>query len=137
MSPIVSIIFCDSIQNNFINGKPTPVISRPLKAITPYNLPGNFTFSIYCSIEGIKTDKKHWFRIEVKDTKNATILSTSNAELPMTPDVVELPMIEFAADLRNVVLLDSGDITAIVYVDDEKCGEEILKVIKREDINNG
>lgn len=137
MNPIVSIIFCDSIQNNFINGKPTPVISRPLKAITPYNLPGNFTFSLYCSIEGIKSDKKHWFRIEVKDTNSATILSTSNAELPITPDGAELPIIEFAADLRNVVLFDSGTVTAIVYIDDEKYGEETLKVIKREEINNG
>ncbi len=136
MDPNVSIIFCDSIQNNITNGKPTPVISRPLKSITPYRIPGNFSFSLYCSIEGLDADKKHWLRIEVKDTKNKTILSTSNAEVPTVPDAAEIPMVEFSVDFRNVVFLEPGNVTATVYVDDEKCSEGTLIVNQRKDTSS-
>ena len=42
-----SIIFCDSIQNNIVNGKLSPAISRPLSSIIPYAIPGNYSFSLY------------------------------------------------------------------------------------------
>ena len=128
-----SIIFCDSIQNNIVNGKLSPAISRPLSSIVPYAIPGNYSFSLYCSIENLSANTSHSFKIEVIAPDGNIIFQTSDIEIGASMNVAGsvFTPIEFAVDIRNTVVLPEGEYTAKVYVDGSLKGENKLPVFSR------
>lgn len=128
-----SIIFCDSIQNNVVNGKLSPAISRPLSSIVPYAIPGNYSFSLYCSIENLPADTNHTFRIEVVAPEGNIIFQTNDIEVGSGMNVAGsvFTPIEFAVDIRNTVVLATGEYTAKVYVDGSLIEEKKLPVFSR------
>ena len=131
MSVNASIVFCDSIQSSIINGKLSPTISRPLSYITPISIPSNYTFAIYCSLEGLERDKKHVLRIEVKDPDNLLIMSATNLELPSIEDINSkvYPRVEISIDMRNVVIMHAGTFKAEIYDNDDSICVEELQVL--------
>lgn len=128
----VSIIFCDAIQSNIINGRMVPSVIGPLTSIAPYSIPGNYTFSVYCSIANILVDSpKHNFRVTIKDTNEEVIFDTKEIDITQNLEKVGnyFAPIDCSIEIRNIVIKKTGNFIAEVYLDGEKKASQNLKVI--------
>lgn len=132
MEAKATIIFCDSIVNNMSNGRITPSILRPLTNIIPRNIPGNYTFAVFFSIENISLGN-HKLHIVLNDTKGNILFDTNDIELNPSLNTVGdyYAPIEISAEVRNAVIENDGEITAIVYLDGNNIGSQKLEVIKQ------
>lgn len=123
-----TIIFCDKIVDNLSNGRITPSISNPFKSITPINIPGNYTFSIFFSIENIPIEKKE-LQITLYDTNNIKVLDTNiiNLQSFNTINNVYAPVV-MAAEIRNAIIEKTGCFTAEIKIDNQLVAKEKLEV---------
>ena len=123
-----TIIFCDNIINNLSNGRTIPSISNPLKNITPRNIPGNYTFSIFFSIENIPTEKKE-LQIELYNTDEIKVMDTNIIRLQdfNAIDNVYTPIV-ISAEIRNTIIENPGCFTAKIKIDNQLIAEEKLEV---------
>lgn len=125
-----TIIFCDKILDNTSNGGNVPSISNPFKSITPRNIPGNYTFSIFFSIENIPVEKKE-LQISLYNTEKIKVLDTNVIKL-QDFNIIEnvYAPIVISADARNAIIEKPGCFIAEVKIDNELVATESLEVIK-------
>lgn len=126
-----TIIFCDNIIDNISNGRMTPSISTPLNSITPRNIPGNYTFSIFFSIENIPTEKKE-LQISLYDTNRIKVLDTNMIKLQdfNTVNNIYAPIV-MCAEVRNAVIENPGCFTAEIKIDNKQIATKKLEVHAR------
>ncbi|MFR7390328.1 MAG: hypothetical protein ACLUTU_16205 [Blautia faecis] len=67
---------------------PQQQIVKPLQALTPIAIPGNFSFAIACSIAGFDTSKENSVKIMFLDPSNNVLYDTGdvNFQLPTEPN---------------------------------------------------
>lgn len=125
-----NITFCDNIILNMSNNKMTPCISKPLKSITPRNIPGNYTFSIFLSVENVSQEHND-LQVEVYNTENIKVFDTGVLKLSKfnkNNDVYSA--IVMTTEMRNTVIEKPGCFTAKILLDGQLISEERL-VVKR------
>lgn len=123
-----NITFCDNIVSNISNNKITPCVSKPLRNITPRNIPGNYTFSIFLSIENVSQEHKE-LEVEVYNTQNIRVFYTGVIKLDTfnkNNDVYSV--IVLTTELRNIVIESPGCFTAKILLDGQIISEEKLEV---------
>ena len=84
MEYISSFTYCDTIQTEMTPQGPQQQIVKPLQALTPIAIPGNFSFAIACSIAGFDTSKENSVKIMFLDPSNNVLYDTGdvNFQLP-------------------------------------------------------
>ena len=125
-----NIIFCNDVIVNSSNNKKTPGILGPLKSITPRNIPGNYTFSIFLSIENVSQEYKE-LKNEIYNTENIKVFDTGIINLETLnfnkQNKVYFPIV-LTTELRNIVIEKPGCFTAKVLLDGQTIAEEKLTV---------
>lgn len=129
MEPKVNIIFCEALQqSNDTNTVPT--IFNLFTTISPIAIPGNYTFSVLCSVANLsKSVKTLQLKIGVID--GDSLFDTHSVDIchiPLQND--NYPQINIGADLRNVIISKEGQIYADLYADGELIQHNIIDVIK-------
>ena len=76
MEYISSFTYCDTIQTEMTPQGPQQQIVKPLQALTPIAIPGNFSFAIACSIAGFDTSKENSVKIMFLDPSNNVLYDT-------------------------------------------------------------
>lgn len=131
MGASVKIIFCDSFQQSIANGKIVPSLRTPITSITPYAVPGNFSFCIYCSVSGLSVGESKSVELRLVGPDKETIFTTSRIELNemnlKTIDGMYMPL-ELAIDLRNVLIKKKEPLVAQLFVNEEVIESEELIV---------
>lgn len=131
MGASVKIIFCDSFQQSIANGKIVPSLRTPITSITPYAVPGNFSFCIYCSVSGLSVGESKSVELRLVGPDKETIFTTSRIELNemnlKTIDGMYTPL-ELAIDLRNVLIKKKEPLVAQLFVNEEVIESEELIV---------
>lgn len=137
---ISSFVFCDTIQTQLTpNGPQQYQIVNPLQALTPVAVPGNFSFSIACSISGFDINNDHTIKISFLDPEgNTCAIPIDNFkfnahDFQTDPVASSVANISLNIDLRNVVLKYVGKYTARVVFDDNIIGNFFIEVIKQKD----
>lgn len=126
-----NITFCNDVIINVSNNKKTPSVLGPLKSITPRNIPGNYTFSIFLSIENVSQEYRE-LKVEVYNTENIKVFDTGILKLDSfnkNNDVYST--IVLTTELRNIVIERPGCFTAKILLDGQTIAEEKLMVKSR------
>ena len=132
MEPQVEIIFCDGFQNPDASApNRPPSISTPFTSLKPYAIPGNYSFAVYCTIEGLPNPPLC--------TKISLEIGEENGNifLPRTPLPVnaintsgEYASVNMGIDLRNMVISKEGDVYVRIWMEEEIIGEKKIKVFQ-------
>lgn len=123
-----NITFCNDVIVNVFDNKRTPSILSPMKSITPRNIPGNYTFSIFLSIENVSQEYGE-LKVEVYNTENIKVFDTGIIKLDKfnkNNDVYSA--IVLTTELRNIVIEKPGYFTAKILLDGQIIAEEKLMV---------
>lgn len=133
MAKISSFIFCDNVQQQFVqgNGVVGNVIFNlinPLQVLSPYTIPGSFSFSFSIGLSDFDTTIQNTLCIKFRDPFEKIVTELSDVPLPPMPkDVVTLPLeyrsIRFNADIRNALIEHSGLYSMLVIFNNEAIGE--------------
>lgn len=134
MESIVMILFCDMIQTTFNEGKVSQSIVKPISSITPVAVPGNYSFSLYCSIEHLRADSEHELSLEMYAPDGSIMHKIAN--FPIKPEFGlkendYFSTIEIGLDARNAVIPCTGDITAVLFIDGKEVASKKLSVLKK------
>ena len=127
------ILFCSMVQTNVVNGVKTQSVFRPISVIEPASIPGNYTFAVYASVSGLMPDTEHNIKIVVSNTDGKDI---GEFNVPVKNDgssIIEgeaFQPYEIGIDVRNALITKEGDITAVLYVDNDELKRAKLKVCK-------
>ncbi len=133
MKENATVIYCDSIQNQIVNGQMIPNISNPISNITPYAVPGNYSFSIFVKVENIRCDERHILKIDILDTENKLVMESPNIDISKDTMMIVNEFyapITVSMDLRNVVIQSLGYFTTKVYLDGKELASQSLNVLK-------
>lgn len=132
---ISSFVFCDTIQVQLTEQGPRYQIVSPLQALTPIAIPGNFSFSISCSILGFDENTEHELSIYFSSPDD-TVIAKPIDRLIFTPNTIskgisslKIPSVTFNIDLRNIVLNQEGTYKASVLFDQKSIGEYPIEVL--------
>lgn len=126
MRVTAKILFCEKVQITFEEGNVKPIVIGQTTSIVPFSLPGNYSFALYCSVEGLSASLEHKLRLLVYDPNGSTMYESG--EVPIRPGAKFkthgdcFGTIELVVDARNVIIPCIGIIKAILYVD----GNEII-----------
>lgn len=132
MEYISSFIYCDSIQPYITNEgqKFNPV--DPLQILMPYAIPGNYSFSISCTISGFDTSKEN--KVRLKFLSPSGTIMNDTGELTIQPnkenDNIEGTM-QLNLDMRNMLFMEEGVHATIIYANDKEIGTYKINVKKR------
>ena len=125
------IVFCNSFQQSISNGKIVSSLRTPITSISPYAVPGNFSFCIYCTVSGLSVDKSKSVELQLIGSDDEMIFTTSKIELNemnlKTMDGMYTPL-ELAVDLRNVLIIKKEPLVANLYVNGKVVETEKLIV---------
>lgn len=122
MLSIGYLIICEEV----IPEKDQIIIRKPLAALTPLNIPGNFSFKVAFSLHNL--DKKDFgeenkVRVIFKDPNGNNVIDTGELQMRTNPDgrpdnaTVEIA--EADLSINNVDLYHKGIYTLILCVNDE------------------
>ena len=128
MAPQIEIVFCEGLQTSPTPNTP-PTITNPLSLLRPYAIPGNYSFSVFCSIDQLPIDSQTKISIEIGETDG-------NILLPSTPIPINAvangpgnqASIKLGIDLRNAIISKEGEIYAQIKQNNSLIGEKKIKV---------
>jgi len=134
MLKIGYLVICEDIiiENNQIS------IRRPFSALTPLNLPGNFSFKVAFSLHNLTKEnfgEENTLKIEIKDSNDKTVVDTGNLNLQTNPrNKPETSRVEIAeADMtfNNIELYSEGIYTLTLYVNEENKELKIPVIVRK------
>lgn len=127
MARITAFVICDNIETVPVpNGGVVQKLTTPLLALRPKFIPGNFSFGIFVSVQGLDITQSHGMRFQIKSPTGKVILNSDEAKLPPPPVVDALPR-EFsgmglAMDIRNLTVEQEGAYSFELFVDGVSVG---------------
>ena len=135
MKHIISFIYCDKITNEFnpTNGAMIRNISSQLNGLRPINIPGNFTFSIACSISHIDADQNNHIAFHFLTPEGTELLPRIETDIPQGSLVApagEIANLNMDVEYRNLVLMSEGLYKTQVEFNGEILGEYPIEVKK-------
>ncbi|MCA1319797.1 hypothetical protein LC085_07705 [Bacillus tianshenii] len=128
---LVYLIICDSV--NFVKNQGPDekmMIIEPLIGYVPPFLPTQHSFSIAGAINNLEAEKSYSFKVETTNPIGE-LLSKQEGNIK-SGKIENLPSnSSFVIDLRNIPLVNEGEYTVKVYLDDEVIGTQTFSVYKR------
>lgn len=124
------LIVCEDVQNTFepsdVNGsiRITPQIVNPLDYISPYSLPGNYSFALFGSISSILEDGT--LSVIIKSPKNEEIFRTGKMAVKK-PDK-EFESVKFSFNIRNFLFMEEGKYNISIFINENKIGNRDIYV---------
>lgn len=107
-------------------------IVKPLQALTPIAIPGNFSFAIVCSIAGFDTSKENSVKIMFLDPDNNILYDTGDVNFQLPAEQVKASGIagmQFNIDVRNLVFREAGLYSTKVIFNNIELGVYKIQVI--------
>lgn len=133
MAKISSFIFCDNVQQQLVQGNNAVSnvifnLINPLQVLSPYTIPGSFSFSFSVGLSDFDTTTSNTLCIQFRDPFDKIVTELADISLPPMPnDIVTLPLefrsIRFNADLRNVLIENTGFYSMLVLFNKQAIGE--------------
>lgn len=130
-----SIVFCDSIQMiPGPDGQQTANMVTPLGVLTPYHVPGNYSFAIGCTILGLDTAIKNVVSIRFFNKETDTnVISKDIVFEPNTikfnqPSNTPYSIVGFNIDARNIIFKETGTFVATVKINGQEIGNGSIDV---------
>lgn len=123
MAKVGYIIVCEDVFNN-----PDLIIKKPYNAITPYSVPGNFSFVIAFSINELKKNTKYKLKLEIIDPDESNLIK-EELDFEFTPKDDDLfSSGQINLKFNNVLFNKAGDHIFKVTVDDESTNKIVIPV---------
>ena len=135
MEYISSFTYCDTIQTEMTPQGPRHQIMNPLQVLNPVAIPGNFSFSIACSIAGFDDSKENCVSIIFVSPTGVEVYNTGEVRFQVPQEQVKangLASMQFNLDIRNLVLKVRGLYSTKVLFNDDELGEYKIQVIEGE-----
>lgn len=132
MEYISSFTYCDTIQTEMTPQGPQQQIVKPLQALMPIAIPGNFSFAIACSIAGFDTSKDNCVKIMFSDPNNNILYDTGEVKFQIPVEQIKangIASMQFNIDIRNLVFREAGIYSTKVIFNDNELGEYKIQVI--------
>lgn len=132
MEYISSFTYCDTIQTEMTPQGPQQQIVKPLQALIPIAIPGNFSFAIACSIAGFDTSKENYVKIMFSDPNNNVLYDTGEVKFQMPAEQIQtngIASMQFNIDIRNLVFREEGIYSTKIIFNDSELGEYKIQVI--------
>ena len=129
MARVSSFVFCDSVQvQQTSQGAQYWQIINPLQVLSPYAIPGAFSFAFSFGISEFNTEKNNILSIQFSDPEGTVINDSGPINIPAFPEGVgNLPKdfrsIMLNMDFRNLPIKHSGLYSLVVNMNDEQIGE--------------
>ena len=136
MEYISSFTYCDTIQTEMTPQGPQQQIVKPLQALMPIAIPGNFSFAIACSIAGFDTSKENCVKIMFSDPNNNILYDTGEVKFQIPVEQIKangIASMQFNIDIRNLVFREAGIYSTKVIFNDNELGEYKIQVIVGEE----
>ena len=136
MSKMLSVVYCDRIQNDMTDKGPVRSIVTPLSELNPISIPGNYSFSIACVMAGFDITKNNKIEIGFYDPDgnlNTQIMNLVIAANSITvPDGRAFPeYFNLDLDVRNAILLKEGEYNTRIKHNDIELGNYPILVRAR------
>ena len=135
MEYISSFTYCDTIQTQITPQGPQQQIVKPLQALTPIAIPGNFSFAIACSITGFDASKENAVQIIFLNSNNNILYDTGEVKFQLPPEQVKengIASIQFNIDIRNLIFREAVLYSTKVMLNNKELGEYKIQVIAGE-----
>lgn len=132
MEYISSFTYCDTIQTEMTPQGPQHQIVKPLQVLAPIAIPGNFSFSIACSIAGFDAFKENCVKIMFVDSNSNILYDTGNVKFQIPTEQIEktgIASMQFNLDIRNLIFKEIGLYSTKVIFNDNDLGEYKIQVI--------
>lgn len=132
MEYISSFTYCDTIQTEMTPQGPQQQIVKPLQALMPIAIPGNFSFAIACSIAGFDASKENCVKIMFSDPNNNILYDTGEVKFQIPVEQIKangIASMQFNIDIRNLVFREAGIYSTKVIFNDNELGEYKIQVI--------
>lgn len=132
MEYISSFTYCDSIQTEVTPQGARPQIVNPLQALTPFSVPGNYSFAIACNIAGFDIKKENIINIKFISPSGHVLNDTGDIKLqfPIEQTRIDKPgMMQFNLEMRNLVFMEIGVYSTEISVNHTKLGEYKIQVM--------
>lgn len=129
IKPKINIVFCEALQQTS-GANSAPTIMNLFTTISPVAIPGNYTFSVLCSVANLPKSTKT-LRLKIGIIDGELLFDTNQidiCQIPLQND--NYPQINIGADLRNIIIIKEGQIYAELYADNELIEKSTIDVIK-------
>ena len=129
MARVSSFVFCDSVQvQQVAQGNQLWQIVNPLQVLSPYAIPGAFSFAFSCGISDFNTDEDNVLNIQLSDPEGTVITDSGLISIPAFPEGIgHLPKdfrsFMFNMDFRNQPIKYSGLYSLAISMNGEQIGE--------------
>ena len=132
MEYISSFTYCDTIQTEMTPQGPQNQIVKPLQALVPIAIPGNFSFAIACSIAGFDASKENNVKIVFLDPNDNILYDTGEVKFQLPAEQIKangIASMQFNIDIRNLVFRETGLYSTKVMFNNTQLGEYKIQVI--------
>jgi len=132
MCKIAYFLYCDSIQPILATSPPNTIyqITSPLLALTPFHIPGSYSFAMAFAISGLDAAiESSSLRVEFYNPEGGLVQSTGNIKTPIMEDEkskffpLDFKGIFMQMDMRNVTFETEGVYSTKVFMNDDLLGE--------------
>lgn len=133
MAFISSFTYCDTIQTEMTPQGPRHQITNPLQALSPVAIPGNFSFSIACSIAGFDAMQENCLRMMFLSPNEEILYDTGDVLFKIPNDQIrdaDMAGMQFNLDIRNLVMREVGIYSTKIVFNDVTLGEYKIQVTK-------
>lgn len=131
---VTSFVYCDHIDTYPVAGPKGQIYNLvdPLQMLTPYSIPGAFSFAISFGLQGQEfKNKGNMVRIDFCDEEGEIVVTAPNTPLPEFQSngssITDFGMC-INLDLRNVLFKKRGIHRAKLYFNDNLAGEYPIMV---------
>jgi hypothetical protein len=122
MAMIGYLIVCEDVY-----GEGDIVIKKPYSAISPYSIPGNFSFVISFSLIDLKENVSYKLNLEIIDPEG-TIMLGQNIEFDVSPQAESFTSGVLNIKFNNVVFKKKGLHTFKITIDNGHSNQVIIPV---------
>lgn len=130
MAFITSFTYCNEVHTIMTPQGPQIQIGAQLRAITPFAIPGNFTFSIVCDISDLNPDENNKMQIKFEAPDESILYDTGVITVPTkTAQGSKMNAVQFNLEMRNVIFKLAGIYTTKIYVNNEELGAYKIRAI--------
>jgi len=130
MAQIGYIIICDEVFENQNRGF---TINNPYVQLTPYSIPGEFSFSLSFSIFDIKPTEQYRILVHLKSPKE--IIWEADINITAKDEAKNVSHTLMNVPFKNLLLTEEGLYKAIIEVlwDDKKTSKELIFPVRKRD----
>ncbi|APC46452.1 hypothetical protein P9246_17675 [Aeribacillus pallidus] len=118
------------VSNDAFNHNGEIIIKKPFASLNPYNIPGEFSFTVSFSMFNLLANKDHNFIVKIISPNGNNVFKTNNINFRFDPkENVHAAVINI--NFNNVLFKETGIHKISVTIDDENTKEIEIPVFPR------